>query len=146
MPEISWKYIQWNEILRDALNGKLIIVQNKKTETDTESEEGSIEVEESDFDNHGTSERDGYRPIRTLPKDELNLHTDVELLTGENKEIIARTENQKTRRSNSRFLTGYILSFSVSTNAKTFPLIPYEYEHCRIKSSAAVTSSFCDSK
>ena len=41
---VDEKYIQWNEILRDVLNGKLKIVQNKKTESDFQSEEGEIEV------------------------------------------------------------------------------------------------------
>ena len=39
--------------------------------------------------NHDTSERNGcYRPITTSPEDELNLHTDGELNTGE-----IKTEN-----------------------------------------------------
>ena len=29
---VDGKYIQWNEILRDVLNGKLKIVQNQRTE------------------------------------------------------------------------------------------------------------------
>ena len=58
--------MQWNEILRDVLNGKLKIVQNKKTESNSESEDGEVEDEESDFENHDTSEREGcYRPITT---------------------------------------------------------------------------------
>ena len=69
-------------------------MQNKKTEADSESEEGEIEDEESDFENHDTSERDGYRPITTSPDDELSLHTDGELITGENKENIT-TQNKK---------------------------------------------------
>ena len=91
---VDGKYIQWNEILKDVLNGKLKLVQNKKTEADSESEEGEIEDEESDFENHDTSERDGYRPITTSPDDELSLHTDGELITGENKENIT-TQNKK---------------------------------------------------
>ena len=76
------------------------IVHNKRTELDSESEEGEIEVEESDFENHDTSERDGcYRPITTSLEDELNLHTDGELNTGE-----LKTENiitdKNIRRSN----------------------------------------------
>ena len=46
--------------------------------------------------------RDGCWPITTSPEDELNLHTDGELLTGEKKQIIITTENQKTRRRSSR--------------------------------------------
>ena len=49
---VDGKYIQWNEILRDVLNGKLKIVQNQRTESDSESEEGEIEDEGSDFENH----------------------------------------------------------------------------------------------
>ena len=56
------KAIQWNEILRDILNGKLKIIQNRtrKSESESESEEGEID-EESDFemDNSDTSERNG---------------------------------------------------------------------------------------
>ena len=64
-------------------------MQKKETESDSESEEGEIEDEESDFENHDTSERNGcYRPITTSPEDELNLHTDGELNTGE-----IKTEN-----------------------------------------------------
>ena len=97
---VDGKYIQWNERLRDVLNRKIKTVQNKKTESDSESEEGEIEDEESDFENHDTSERNGcYRPITTSPEDELNLHTDGELNTGE-----IKTENiitgKKIRRSN----------------------------------------------
>ena len=80
--------------------GKLKIVQNKRTESDSESEEGEIEDEESDFENQGTYERDGcYRPITTSPEDELNLHTDGELNTGEIKTENTRTE-KNIRRSN----------------------------------------------
>ena len=63
-------------------------MQNKKTETDTESEKGEIQDKESDFDNHDTSERDGYRPNTTSPEDELSLHTNEELITGENKKML----------------------------------------------------------
>ena len=80
---VDGKYIQWKEILRDALNGKLK-KQNQRTESDSESEEGEIEDEESDFENHDTSEKDGrYKPITTSPEDVLNLHTDGEINTGE---------------------------------------------------------------
>ena len=99
MPERSQrKYIQWNEILRDVLNRKLKIVQNKNAETDNESEEGEKEDDESDFKNH--DEKDGHRSISTSSEDELNLHTDGDLTTGETKEKIISTKNQKTRRSN----------------------------------------------
>ena len=66
---VDGKYIQWNEILRDVLNGKLKIVQNQRNESESESEEGEIEDEESDFENHDTSEKDGrYTPVTTSPE------------------------------------------------------------------------------
>ena len=37
---VDGKNIQWNEVLRDVLNGKLKIVPNQRTESDSESEEG----------------------------------------------------------------------------------------------------------
>ena len=61
----------------------------KYPESDLELEEG--EEEDSDFDNHETSGRNGYTPIHTNVEDELNLHTDGEINTGEKKS----TENQK---------------------------------------------------
>ena len=98
---VDGKYIQWNEILIDVLNGKLKIVQNQRTESDSESEEGEIEDEESDFENHDTSEKDGrYQPIATSPEDELNLHTDGEINTGEKQTSNKINENEKIRRSN----------------------------------------------
>ena len=97
---VDGKYIQWNEILRDVLNGKLRIIPNKKLNSDSESEEGEKEDEDGDFENPDTSERNGrYQPVTTSPEDELNLHTDGELNTGE-----IKTENTVTekniRRSN----------------------------------------------
>ena len=93
---VDGKYIQWNEILRDILNGKLKIIQNRtrKSESESESEESEID-EESDFEmeNADTSERNGYKPINTNPEDELKLHTDGELPTGENKNNYVETEN-----------------------------------------------------
>ena len=95
------KYIQWNEILIDVLNGKLKIVQNQRNESESESEEGEIEDEESDFENHDTSEKDGrYKPVTTSPEDEPNLHTDDEINPGENQRNNKSTENKKIRRSN----------------------------------------------
>ena len=80
------------------------IVQNKRTESDSESREGEIEVEESDFENHDTSQRDGcYRPNTTSPEDELNLHTDGKLNTDEIKteniipDKIIRRSNRKSK-------------------------------------------------
>ena len=42
---VDGKYIQWNEILRDILNGKLKIIQNRTHtyESESESEEGEID-------------------------------------------------------------------------------------------------------
>ena len=39
---VDGKYIQWNEVLRDVLNGKLKLVQNQRSKSDSESEEGEI--------------------------------------------------------------------------------------------------------
>ena len=77
-------------------------MQNKNAETDSESEQGAFEDEESDFENHDNFEKDAYHPIRTPPEDELNFHTDGELTTGEIKEKIILTENQ----ANNRIHTG----------------------------------------
>ena len=57
----------------------------RKSESESESEEGEID-EESDFEieNPDTSERNGYKPICTIPDDELKLHTDGKMPTGEN--------------------------------------------------------------
>ena len=84
-------------------NGKLKIIQNrtKKTESESESEEGEID-EESDFEveNLDTSERNGYIPICTNPNDELKLHTDGEMPTGENENKYLETKKIAVRRSN----------------------------------------------
>ena len=44
-------YFQWNEVLRDILNGKVKIIQNRTrvSESESESEEGEID-EESEFE------------------------------------------------------------------------------------------------
>ena len=60
---VDGKYIQWNEILRDILNGKLKIIQNR------------------------------------THKDELRLHTDGEMPTGENENKFLETEKSPVRRS-----------------------------------------------
>ena len=92
---VDGKYIQWNEILRDILNGKLKLIQNRKhkSESESESEEGEID-EESDIEmeNPDTSERNGYKPICTNPDDELKLHTDGEMPTGEKENKYLETE------------------------------------------------------
>ena len=83
---VDGKYIQWNEVLQDVLNGNLKIVPNQRTESDSESEECEIDDDESDFENHDTSEKDScYRPVTTSPDDELNLQNDGEIITGEKK-------------------------------------------------------------
>ena len=107
---VDGKYIQWNEILRDVLNGQLEIIPNKKLDSDSESEEGEIEDEDSDFENPDTSERNGrYQPITTSPEDELNVHTDGELNTGEIKTENTVTEKMldgQTGKANNRIDTG----------------------------------------
>ena len=50
----------------------------------TPKKAGEIEDEECDFENHDTSERNGcYRPITISWEDELNLHTDGEISSGD---------------------------------------------------------------
>ena len=76
-------------------------MRNQRNEFESVSEEGEIEDEESDFENHDTSERDGrYKPVTTSPEDELNLHTDGEINPGENQINNKTTENKKIRLSN----------------------------------------------
>ena len=105
---VDGNYIQWNEILRDILNGKLKITQNRKhkSESESESEEGEID-QESDFEmeNPDTSERNWYKPICTNPDDELKLHTDGEMPTGEKESKYLETENIAVRRSNRMYAT-----------------------------------------
>ena len=76
------------------------IIQNRthKSESESESEEGEID-KESDFEmeNPDTSERNG--PINTNPEDELRLHTDGEMPTGENENKFLETEKSPVRRS-----------------------------------------------
>ena len=68
---LDGKYGKWDEILRNILNGKLRIVQNKKqTETETEDEDDDDdddeEMPEEARKTYDTSERGGrYAPIRT---------------------------------------------------------------------------------
>ena len=87
---VNGKYIQWKENLRDILNGKLKIIQNRtgNSDNESESEEGEIndhDESDSEMENPDTSERNGYKLITTNPEDELKLHTDSEVHTGENK-------------------------------------------------------------
>ena len=93
---LDGKYGKWDEILRDSLNGKLRIIQNKKrTETDWEDDEDDDDDQEEEIPEeagivYDTSERDGrYEPIRTDPEnDTLQLHTDGEMPQGENSKLI----------------------------------------------------------
>ena len=91
--------------MRDILDGKLQLIQNrtKKSDTESESEEGEIgDQDESDsaIENPGTSERSGYNPATTNPENELKLHTVGEMHTGENKNKKLISENTFTKRSN----------------------------------------------
>ena len=74
------------------------IIQNKKPDSDSESEEeGEIKDIKSEFENHETSlEPDGYRAITSNPENELNLHTDGESDTKNQ----MRMKTKKIRRSN----------------------------------------------
>ena len=73
---LDGKYGRWDEILRDILNGKLKIVQNRKqTGSDTEEEDDDDDDEEMPEETgtkvYDTSEREGrYAPIRTNPEDD----------------------------------------------------------------------------
>ena len=99
MRGLDGKYSRWNEILRVIPNGKLKVVQDRKTsmsETEDEDDDDDEEMpEETGNRSYDTSERDGrYERIRTNPEDDvIQIHTDGEIPQGEN------TEN-KTRRSN----------------------------------------------
>ena len=86
--------MKWDEILRDILNGKLRIVQNKKKHTETETEdededEDDEEMPEEAGKMYDTSEKDGrYAPIRTDPEnDVIQIHTDGEMPQCENLKI-----------------------------------------------------------
>ena len=69
---LDGKYGKWDEILRDILNGKLRIVQNKKhTETETEDEdEDDEEIPEDAGKTYDTSEKkmDGMLRYKHTPK------------------------------------------------------------------------------
>ena len=76
MRGLDGKKCRWDEILRDILNGKLKIVQNRKTsisesedDDDYDDEEMPEEVGNRSYD---TSEREGrYEPIRTNPEEDV---------------------------------------------------------------------------
>ena len=84
---LDGKYGKWDEILRDILNMKLRIVQNKKhTETETgDEDEDDEEIPEEAGKTYDTSEKDGrYAPIQTDPEnDVIQIHTDEEMPQGE---------------------------------------------------------------
>ena len=75
-------YGRWDEILRDILNGKLKLVQNRrKADTDTEEEDDEDDDEEmpeaAGRQTYDTSERNGkYIPTQTNPEDDaIQIHT-----------------------------------------------------------------------
>ena len=104
---LDGKYGRWDEILRDILNGKLKIVQNKKraeSETDDDDEDEDDEETPEEIGTpivYDTSEKDGrYVPIRTNPEeDTLQLHTDSEM-PGENSESQKRRSNRNSKKPN----------------------------------------------
>ena len=101
---LDGKYGRLDEILRDILNGKLKIVQNRKT-TDTETEDDDDEDDEEVPEEIGTpktyytSERGGkYIPIRTNPEeDALQIQTDGEI-SGENFENKIGRSNRNSKK------------------------------------------------
>ena len=103
---LDGKYGPRDEILRDILNGKLKIVQNRrKADTDTEEEVDDGDDEEmpktTGRPNYDTSERNGrYVPIHTNPEeDAIQIHTDREI-PGENTEKINRRSSRNVQRPN----------------------------------------------
>ena len=103
---LDGKYGRWDEILRDILNGKLKIVQNRKTsvsETENEDDEDDEEMPEGTGNrSYDTSERDGrYEPMRTNPdEDVIQIHTDGEIPQGENIENKIRRSDRNTNTPN----------------------------------------------
>ena len=102
---LGGKYEKWDEILKDILNGKLRIVQNKKhTETETEDEdEDDEEIPEDAGKTYDTSEKDGrYAPIQTDPEnDVIQIHTDGEMPPqGENSQNKYRRSNRNINKPN----------------------------------------------
>ena len=106
---LDGKYGRWDEIIREISNGKLKIVQNRKsTGSDTE-EEGEDDDDEEIPEKAGTptskvydtSERGGrYEPIRTNPEeDALQLHTDSEI-SGENLKTNIRRSSRDSKKPN----------------------------------------------
>ena len=101
------KYGRWDEILRDILNGKLKIVQNKKrAESNTDDDDDDEDDEEMPEETgtpivYDTSEKDGrYVPIRKNPEeDALQLHTDSKITGEKLKTQIGRT-NRESKKPN----------------------------------------------
>ena len=101
---LNGMYGRWDKILRDILNGKLEIVQNRKT-TDTETEDdddkddGDLLEEIGTPKTYDTSERgEKYIPIRTNPEeDALQIHTDGEI-PGANLEHSVRQSNPNSKK------------------------------------------------
>ena len=108
MRGLDGKYGRWDEILRDILNGKLKIGQNRKTsisesEDDDDDDDDDEEMpEEIGNRSYNTSEREGrYEPIRTNPEEDVKqIHTDGELPQGENNENKTRRANRNTNKPN----------------------------------------------
>ena len=67
---LDGKYGRWDEILRDILNGKLKIVQNRKTDSKTEDDDDDEDEEmpeETGNITYDTSKRNGrYVPIKRI--------------------------------------------------------------------------------
>ena len=98
---LDGKYGRWDEILRDMLNGKLKIVQNRKTDSETEDDDDDEDEEmpeETGNITYDTSERNGkYVPIQTNPEDDaIQIHTEDEI-SGENLEHNIRRSNRKLK-------------------------------------------------
>ena len=101
---LDGKYGRWDEILRDILNGKLKIVQNRKTDSETEDDDDDEDEEmpeETGNITYDTSERHRrYVPIQTNPEDDaIQFHTEDEI-SGENLEHNIRRSNRKTNKPN----------------------------------------------
>ena len=100
---LDGKYGRWDEILRDILNRKLIIVQNRKptdTETEDDDDEDDADVPEEIGTPkiYDTSERGGrYIPIRTNPEEyALQIPTDGRI-PGENFKNKVRRSNRNSK-------------------------------------------------
>ena len=113
---VDGKYGRWDEILRDILNRKLKIVQNRKsTGRDTEEDEDDEDEQMPEETGtptpkvYDTSERGGrYEPIRTNQEDDtLQLHSDGEI-SGENLKTNIRRSSRDSKKPN-RYGKNHIL-------------------------------------